>query len=93
MGHASARLHCAVHCYHCFHCCSLFLVEKKVSGFYLLFLNGFLIGQIAYRRGLVLECCLVGGRWVEFAEWAMLVPDCIVLCIAITAFIAVHCFL
>ena len=23
MGHASARLHCAMHCYHCFLCCSL----------------------------------------------------------------------
>jgi hypothetical protein len=25
-------------------------------------------------------------RWFEFVEWAMLVPACIALCIAITAF-------
>jgi hypothetical protein len=35
----------------------------------------------------LLVLCLWGGIWLEVVEWAMLVPDCIVLCIAIFAFI------
>ena len=30
--------------------------------------------------------CLLGERWVRFAVWAMLVPDCILLFTAVFAF-------